>query len=60
MDLENDGIFWYISFILHASMIEKDWIDAMFLQELRHNTWVVIPSYVLNNLAQKCEDGSQE
>ena len=32
-DLGKDGIYRYVSFALHASIIEKDWIDALFFRE---------------------------
>ena len=31
---------------------EKGWIGAKFVQGLKHNTWVVIPSFVQNGLNQ--------
>ena len=40
-DLKKDHIYLYVSFVLHASIIEKGWIDATFLQELRHNRAVI-------------------
>ena len=52
MDLKKDVFYWYISFLLHLSIIEKSWNDAMFLQGLKHNKWVIIPSYALKGLIQ--------
>ena len=33
-------------------IIEKGWINASFLQGLKHNTWVAIPGFVQNGLTQ--------
>ena len=44
MELKKDGFYWYVSFLLHRSIIEKGWIDVTFLQGLNHNAWVVFPS----------------
>ena len=43
-----NSIFWYISFILYAWMIEKDCIDATYLQGLRFNKWAATPGDVLS------------
>ena len=42
-----------VLFILHSSNIKNGWIDATFLQGLRNNKWVVIPSFVQSNLTKK-------
>ena len=50
--LKYDCHSWYVSFALHTSIIEKHWINATLVQGLRHNKWVVIPSFVLKGLTQ--------
>ena len=57
-ELKKDGLYLNDSFIL-TSIIEKGWINASFLQGLKHNKWVVIPSNVQNGHS-KLEDGSEE
>ena len=52
VELKNDGLCWYVSFVFHGSIIVKGWIDATFLQRLNHNKSVVIPSFVLKCLTQ--------
>ena len=39
-------------FVVHSSLIEKGWIDASFLEGLKHNAWVVIQGFVQNCLTQ--------
>ena len=51
-ELKKDGLYWYVLFILHRSIIKKGWIDASFFQRLKHGTWVVIPGFVQNGLTQ--------
>ena len=52
VELKKDGLYWYVLFVLHMSIIEMDLIDATFLQGLNHGKSVVIPSFVLNGLTQ--------
>ena len=49
-ELKKDDLYWYFSYVLHTSIIEKGWINETFLQGLRHNKWVVIPSFVLKGI----------
>ena len=51
-ELKKEGHYWYVSFVVYTSIIEKGWIDAKFLQGLNQNKWVVIPGFVQNGLTQ--------
>ena len=44
--------YLYLSFVVHTLIIEKGWINESFLQGLKHNTWVSIPGFVQNGIAQ--------
>ena len=50
--LKKDGHHSYVSFVVYTLIIEKGWIDASFLEGLKHNTWVTIPGFVWNGLTQ--------
>ena len=50
MGLKKYGLYWYVPFALHTSIIKKGCIDATFLQGLNNNKWVVISSFVQNGL----------
>ena len=52
VELKTDGLYWYVSFVLHTSIIKKHWIDATFLQGLNHNKWIVIPSFFHKGLTE--------
>ena len=52
-ELQKDGHYSYVSFVIHITIIEKGWIDASFLQGLKHNTWVAIPGFAQNGLNRR-------
>ena len=51
-ELERDGHYSYVLFVVHTSVIEIGWIDASFLQGLKHNKWDAIPGFVQNGHTQ--------
>ena len=51
-ELKRDAHYSCVSFVVHTLIIKKGWIDALFLQVLKHNTWVSIPVFVWNGLTQ--------
>ena len=51
-ELKKDAHYSYASFLVHRLIIEKGWINALFLMGLKHNTWVAIPGVFQNGLTQ--------
>ena len=51
-ELKKDALYSYVSFVVHTLIIENSWIDASFLEGLKHNTYVAIPGFVQNGLTQ--------